>query len=41
MNFFDGVGEMLVILFAIAVGYLANRLGYLGRGQTRSSPSCC
>ena len=32
MNFFDVFGEMLVILFAIAVGYLANRLGYLGEG---------
>lgn len=30
MNFFDVLGEMLVILFAIAVGYAANRLGYLG-----------
>ena len=33
MNFFDVLGEMLVILFAIAAGYGANRLGYLG-GET-------
>lgn len=30
MSFFDTFSEMLVILFAMAVGYLANRLGYLG-----------
>ena len=30
MNFFDVFGEMLVILAAIAAGYAANRLGYLG-----------
>ena len=30
MNFWDVFGEMLVILFAIAAGYAANRLGYLG-----------
>ena len=30
MNFWDVFGEMLVILFAIAAGYDANRLGYLG-----------
>ena len=30
MNFWDVFGEMLVILFAIAAGYGANRLGYLG-----------
>ena len=30
MNFFDVFQEMLVILFAMAMGYLANRLGYLG-----------
>ena len=35
MNFFDVFGEMLVILFAIAVGYLANRLGYLGEGTDK------
>ena len=35
MNFWDVFGEMLVILFAIAAGYAANRLG------TRRSPSCC
>lgn len=33
MNFWDVFGEMLVILFAIAAGYGANRLGYLG-GET-------
>ena len=33
MNFFDVLAEMLVILFAIAAGYVANHLGYLG-GQT-------
>ena len=33
MNFFDVLAEMLVILFAIAAGYGANRLGYL-RGET-------
>lgn len=33
MNFFDVLAEMLVILFAIAAGYGANRLGYLG-GET-------
>lgn len=30
MSFFDTFSEMLVILFAIAAGYLAHRLGYLG-----------
>ena len=30
MNFWDVFGEMLVILFAIAAGYGAHRLGYLG-----------
>lgn len=29
MNFWDVFGEMLVILFAFAAGYAANRLGYL------------
>lgn len=33
MSFFDTLGEMLVILFAIACGYAANRLGILG-GET-------
>ena len=33
MNFFHVLAEMLVILFAIAAGYGANRLGYLG-GET-------
>ena len=33
MDFFDVFGEMLVILFAIAAGFAANRLGYLG-GET-------
>lgn len=28
MNFFDTLCEMLVILFAMAMGFLANRLGY-------------
>ena len=33
MNFFDVLGEMLVILFAILAGFAAKRLGYLG-GET-------
>lgn len=33
MNFFDVLGEMLVILFAIVAGIVAKRLGYLG-GET-------
>lgn len=33
MSFFDTLAEMLVILFAIAAGYAANRLGILG-GET-------
>ena len=33
MSFFDVFQEMLVILFGMAMGYLANRLGYLG-GET-------
>lgn len=33
MSFFDTLSEMLVILFAILVGYAANRLGILG-GET-------
>ena len=33
MSFIDTLAEMLVILFAIACGYAANRLGYLG-GET-------
>lgn len=33
MNFFEVLEEMLVILFAIAAGYVANHLGYLG-GET-------
>ena len=33
MNFFDVLGEMLVILFAIAAGFAARKLGYLG-GET-------
>ena len=33
MSFFDTLLQMLVILFAMAMGYLANRLGYLG-GET-------
>ena len=33
MNFFDVLGEMLVILFAIVAGFAAKRLGYLG-GET-------
>lgn len=33
MNFFDTFREMLVILFAMAMGYTANRLGYMG-GET-------
>ena len=30
MGFFDVFQEMLILLFAMALGYLANRLGYLG-----------
>ena len=33
MSFFDTLCEMLVILFAMVLGYAANRLGYLG-GET-------
>ena len=33
MSFFDVFQEMLVILFGMAMGYLAHRLGYLG-GET-------
>ena len=33
MNFFDVLSQMLVLLFAMAAGYGANRLGYLG-GET-------
>lgn len=33
MSFFDTLAEMLVLLFAIALGFLANRLGILG-GET-------
>ena len=32
MSFFDTLNQMLVILFAVALGYLAHRLGYLGGG---------
>lgn len=32
MSFLDTFFEMLTILFAIAVGFLAHRLGYLGEG---------
>ncbi len=32
MSFIDTFSEMLVILFAMAIGYLAHRLGYLGEG---------
>ena len=30
MSFFDTLNQMLVILFAVALGYVAHRLGYLG-----------
>ena len=30
MGFFDVFQEMLILLFAMALGYLANQLGYLG-----------
>ena len=33
MSFFDVFSEMLVILFCMAAGFLAHKLGYLG-GQT-------
>lgn len=35
MDFFDVFGEMLVILFTMALGYFANRLGYLGEETDR------
>lgn len=35
MSFFDTFQEMLVLLFAMAMGYLANRLGYLDGGTNR------
>ncbi|MDD3347781.1 AEC family transporter [Oscillibacter sp.] len=38
MSFFDTFSEMVVILFAVAVGYLAHRLGYLG-GETNQKLS--
>lgn len=38
MSFFDTFNEMVVILFAVAVGYLAHRLGYLG-GETNQKLS--
>ena len=31
MNFWDVLGEMIVILTAIAAGFLASRLGFLDR----------
>ena len=30
MSFQDTFNEMVVILFAVGIGYLAHRLGYLG-----------
>lgn len=36
MSFFDTLQQMLVILFAVALGYLAHRLGYLGPEINRS-----
>ena len=30
MSFLDTLNQMLVILFAVAMGYVAHRLGYLG-----------
>lgn len=35
MSFFDTLYEMLVILFAIALGYLAHHLGYLDGGTNQ------
>ncbi|WP_298020407.1 AEC family transporter [uncultured Dysosmobacter sp.] len=32
MSFIDTFSEMLILLFAMAIGYLAHRLGYLGEG---------
>lgn len=38
MSFLDTFNEMVVILFAVAIGYLAHRLGYLG-GETNQKLS--
>lgn len=38
MSFLDTLNKMVVILFAVAVGYLAHRLGYLG-GETNQKMS--
>ena len=38
MSFLDTLNQMLVILFAVAMGYLAHRLGYLG-GETNQKLS--
>lgn len=35
MSFFDTLAEMLVLLFAIAAGFLANRMGILGGGTDK------
>ncbi len=35
MNFLDVFGEMLVILFCMAAGFLSHKLGYLGGGTDR------
>ena len=36
MSFFDTLAEMLVLLFAMALGFAANRLRRTGR-----FPGCC
>ena len=35
MSFLDTLSEMLVLLFAIAAGFLANRMGILGGGTDK------
>ena len=40
MSFFDTFSQMLVILFAIVVGFAANRLAFWTVPPTRRSPSC-
>lgn len=39
MNFMDTFNEMVVILFAVGIGYLAHRLGIWAERSIRSFPS--
>lgn len=39
MNFMDTFNEMVVILFAVGIGYLAHRLGYLAERSSRAFPA--